>query len=88
MVWWSGIGAQNPFTTDGVAATGAVPMPSLLLGVGAVYHFLPNLSVFFEPTFFADKPERPMLLPAGSSPDIFDGSARKLYGSHALFQKT
>ena len=72
MVWWSGIGANNPFTTDGVAATGAVPMPSLLLGLGAVYHVLPNFSVFFEPTFLLSKTTGDGLTSAISSVSRFD----------------
>ncbi len=72
VVWWSGIGANNPFTTDGVAATGAVPMPSLLLGLGAVYHLLPNLSVFFEPTFLLSKTTGDGLTSAISSVSRFD----------------
>ena len=55
VVWWSGLGAQNPFTADGIAATGAVPMPSLLLGIGAVYHLPAHLSVFLQPTFLLSK---------------------------------
>jgi opacity protein-like surface antigen len=72
VVWWSGIGANNPFTTDGVAATGAVPMPSLLLGLGAVYHLLPSLSIFFEPTFLLSKTTGDGLTSAVSSVSRFD----------------
>ena len=55
VVWWSGLGEQNPFTAQGVGATGAVPMPSLLLGVGAVYHLPAHFSLFAEPTFLLSK---------------------------------
>ena len=72
VVWWSGIGANNPFTTDGVGATGAVPMPSLLLGVGGVYHVLPNFSVFFEPTFLLSKTTGDGLTSAISSVSRFE----------------
>ncbi len=72
VVWWSGIGANNPFTTDGVAATGAVPMPSLLLGLGGVYHVLPNFSVFFEPTFLLSKTTGDGLTSAISTVSRFD----------------
>ena len=72
VVWWSGIGDQNPFTSGGVAATGAVPMPSLLLGLGAAYHLLPNLSIFFEPTFLLSKTTGDGLTSAISSVSRFD----------------
>ena len=72
VVWWSGLGEQNPFTTDGVAATGAVPMPSLLLGVGAVYHLPYNLSIFAEPTFLLSKTTGEGLSSAISSVSRFD----------------
>jgi len=72
VVWWSGIGDQNPFTTGAVAATGAVPMPSLLLGVGGVYHVLPNFSVFFEPTFLLSKTTGDGLTSAISSVSRFE----------------
>ncbi len=72
VVWWSGIGANNPFTSDGVGATGAVPMPSLLLGLGAVYHVLPSFSVFFEPTFLLSKTTGDGLTSAISSVSRFD----------------
>lgn len=72
VVWWSGIGANNPFTTDGVAATGAVPMPSMLLGLGGAYHLLPNLSIFFEPTFLLSKTTGDGLSSAVSSVSRFD----------------
>jgi tetratricopeptide (TPR) repeat protein len=55
VVWWSGLADQNPFTTDAVAATGAVPMPSLLLGVGAIYHLSTHVSLFAQPTFLLSK---------------------------------
>ncbi len=72
VVWWSGLGEQNPFTTEGVAATGAVPMPSLLLGVGAVYHLPYNLSIFAEPTFLLSKTTGEGLSSAISSVSRFD----------------
>jgi opacity protein-like surface antigen len=72
VVWWSGIGSHNPFTTDGVGATGAVPMPSLLLGLGGVYHVLPNFSVFFEPTFLLSKTTGDGLTSAISSVSRFE----------------
>ncbi len=55
ILWWSGLGEQNPFTSEGVAATGAVPMPSLLLGIGAIYHLPAHFSIFAQPTFVLSK---------------------------------
>jgi hypothetical protein len=72
VVWWSGLGASNPFTTDGVGATGPVPMPSLLLGVGVVYHLPGNFTVFAEPTFLLSKTTGDGLSSAISSVSRFD----------------
>jgi tetratricopeptide (TPR) repeat protein len=72
VVWWSGLGEKNPFTTDGDGATGAVPMPSLLLGVGAVYHLPAHFSVFAEPTFLLSKSTGDGLSSAISSVGRFD----------------
>jgi len=49
-----------------------VPMPSLLLGVGGVYHVLPNFSVFFEPTFLLSKTTGDGLTSAISSVSRFE----------------
>ncbi|HET6146119.1 MAG TPA: hypothetical protein VFH68_01195 [Polyangia bacterium] len=72
VVWWSGLGEQNPFTAGGVGATGAVPMPSLLLGVGAIYHLPAHLSVFAKPTFLLSKTTGDGLTSAISSVSRFD----------------
>jgi len=72
VVWWSGLGDQNPFTDNGVGATGAVPMPSLLLGVGVVYHLPAHLSVFAQPTFLLSKTTGDGLSSAISSVSRFD----------------
>ena len=72
IVWWSGLGDANPFTTDGVGATGPVPMPSLLLGVGVVYHLPGNFTVFAEPTFLLSKTTGDGLSSAISSVNRFD----------------
>jgi hypothetical protein len=72
VIWWSGLGEQNPFTAGGVGATGAVPMPSLLLGVGAVYHLPAHFSIFAEPTFLLSKTTGDGLSSAVSSVSRFD----------------
>jgi Tetratricopeptide repeat len=72
VVWWSGLGDMNPFTNGGAGATGAVPMPSLLLGVGAVYHLPANFSVFAQPTFLLSKTTGDGLSSAVSSVNRFD----------------
>lgn len=72
VIWWSGLGDQNPFTAEGVGATGAVPMPSLLLGVGAIYHLPAHFSLFAEPTFLLSKTTGDGLSSAISSVSRFD----------------
>jgi hypothetical protein len=71
-VWWSGIGEQNPFTAAGAAATGPVPMPSLLIGVGAIYHLPRRFMVFVEPTFLFSKTTGDGLTSTVSSVTRFD----------------
>jgi hypothetical protein len=72
VVWWCGLGEQNPFTAGGVAATGAVPMPSLLLGLGGFYHLPAHFSVFAKPTFLLSKTTGDGLSSAISSVSRFD----------------
>jgi hypothetical protein len=72
VIWWSGLGEHNPFTAGGVGATGAVPMPSLLLGVGAIYHLPAHFSVFAQPTFLLSKTTSDGLSSAISSVSRFD----------------
>jgi hypothetical protein len=54
-IWWSGLGAKNPFTVDGAASSGAIAMPSFLIGVGASYVIGNGLFVFAEPAFLYSK---------------------------------
>jgi len=55
VVWWSGLGNANPFTVGGAGASGPVPMPSLLVGLGADYRLPHDIFVFAEPTLVASK---------------------------------
>lgn len=55
VVWWSGLGDGNPFTVDAVGANGAVPMPSLQLGVNAIYRLPRRVFVFAQPSFLYSK---------------------------------
>ena len=71
-VWWSGLGDDNPFTVNGVGATGAIPMPSLLVGVGAIYHLPRRFTIFAEPTFLFSKTTGDGLSAAVSSVSRFD----------------
>ena len=54
-VWWSGLGAMNPFTVGGAASSGPIPMPSFLIGLGASYVIGNGLFVFAEPAFLFSK---------------------------------
>lgn len=71
-VWWSGIGDANPFTADGTGASGPVPMPSLLVGVGAIYHLPRRFTLFAQPTFLFSKTTGDGLSSAVSSVSRFD----------------
>jgi hypothetical protein len=72
IVWWSGLGANNPFTVDGSGANGAVPMPSLMLGVAAIYRLPRRLFVFAEPAYLFSKTTSDGLSSAVSSVSRFD----------------
>jgi tetratricopeptide (TPR) repeat protein len=72
VLWWSGLGPANPFTIDGVGASGPVPMPSLLVGVGAAYHVMDRLFVFAEPAYLLSKTTGAGLTAAISSISRFD----------------
>jgi hypothetical protein len=71
-VWWSGLGDNNPFTVDGSGASGPVPMPTLLLGAGLIYHLPGRWVVFGEPAFLISKTTSDGLSSAVSSVSRFD----------------
>jgi hypothetical protein len=55
VVWWTGLGSANPFTVGGAGASGPVPMPSLLVGVGADYRLPHSVFLFAEPALVVSK---------------------------------
>jgi hypothetical protein len=57
IVWWAGLGEGNPFTEDGVAASGPVPMASARLAIGLQVHLLPaRLFAYLQPALAFYKP--------------------------------
>ena len=72
VVWWTGLGAANPFTVGGAGASGAVPMPSFLVGVGANYRLPHSVFVFAEPALVVSKTTSDGLSSAVSSVLRFD----------------
>jgi len=56
VVWWGGIETGNPFTKDSSAASGAIPMPSFRLAVGARYPLPSGFFVYVLPAFSMSKP--------------------------------
>jgi hypothetical protein len=72
IVWWSGIGTGNPFTVDNVGASGPIPMPSFLVGLGANYRLPHNVFVFAEPALVVSKTTGDGLTAAVSSVLRFD----------------
>jgi hypothetical protein len=57
IVWWAGLGDGNPFTEDGVAASGPVPMASARLAIGLQVHLWPaRLFAYVQPALTFHKP--------------------------------
>ena len=55
VMWWSGIGEDNPFTADGSASSGAIPMPTFRIAAGLRYRISDGLFVYFLPAFSVSK---------------------------------
>jgi tetratricopeptide (TPR) repeat protein len=53
VTWWTGLEAQNPFTPDGVAATGAVPLAALRVAAGVRRSLGDSLFVAVLPALIA-----------------------------------
>ena len=51
VVWWGGLQADNPFTTNRVATTGAIPMPSIRFGGGVQYDVGEHMFVYVLPSY-------------------------------------
>jgi hypothetical protein len=51
VVWWGGIGPQNPFALDGASADGPVPLPALRLAVGLRARLGPDAFVVLSPVY-------------------------------------
>jgi tetratricopeptide (TPR) repeat protein len=56
VTWWAGLEPQNPFTLDGAAASGAVPLPSLRLGAGVGRPVGRQLHVALLPALLVARP--------------------------------
>jgi hypothetical protein len=56
VTWWAGLEPQNPFTIDGAAATGPVPLPSLRLGAGIGRPLGRQLKVALLPALLVARP--------------------------------
>jgi tetratricopeptide (TPR) repeat protein len=72
IVWWAGLSEGNPFTVQGVAASGAIPMPTLALSLHAEYLITPHLFVNFTPELLLSKTTSDGLSEAVSSIHRFD----------------
>lgn len=55
VIWWGGLGADNPFTLQGTAASAPIPMPSLEIGVRAEYLFASGMFVALSPELLLSK---------------------------------
>ena len=72
VVWWASLAAGNPFTVDGVASSGPIPMPTLALAIHADYRITPNLFVSLTPELFLSKTTSDGLSESVSSVHRFD----------------
>jgi hypothetical protein len=48
-IWWAGLAAGNPFTVDSVAASGAIPMPTLQVEIRGEYRLWKDIFLLFAP---------------------------------------
>jgi tetratricopeptide (TPR) repeat protein len=55
IVWWSGLGDMNPFTSTGLGASSALALPTGMIGLGASYEIYPKVFVLAEPTLVFSK---------------------------------
>jgi hypothetical protein len=55
VIWWSGLVTGNPFTVDGAASTGPVPLPTLALGGRLEYGLGKGLFLAFAPDVLFSK---------------------------------
>ena len=58
VVWWSGLGAGNPFADAGVVISGAIPMPTVEVGASGEYAIRPDLFVALSPRLVYSKTTR------------------------------
>ncbi len=73
VIWWAGLGADNPFTVkDAVVSGGGIPMPSLALSLHAHYYFTPHLFASLTPELLLSKTTSAGLTGAISSVRRFD----------------
>jgi hypothetical protein len=61
VVWWTGLEEGNPFTVQGMAATGAVPMPSFRAGPGVAFEPARHVSLALAPRYVMSKTSGPGL---------------------------
>ncbi len=73
VIWWAGLGEDNPFTVTGaVVSGGAIPMPSLALSLHADYELTPHLFARFSPQLLLSKTTSAGLTGSVSSVRRFD----------------
>lgn len=71
-LWWSGLDAGNPFTNDGVAASGAIPLPTLQIAARAEYRMVKRLFVELAPEFLLSQTTSGGLTDVISAVERFD----------------
>jgi tetratricopeptide (TPR) repeat protein len=72
VVWWDNLAAGNPFTVEGVAGSGPIPMPTLALALHADYLITPHLFVNLTPELLLSKTTSAGLSDSVSSVHRFD----------------
>jgi tetratricopeptide (TPR) repeat protein len=51
VVWWGGLGKANPFTDQGVEATGLIPLPTARIAAGLQYDLSQSFFVYVLPAY-------------------------------------
>ena len=72
VIWWAGLQSNNPFTVEGVPASGAIPMPTAQVGLRAQYLVSRSLFVVLAPEFLVSATTSAGLSDSVSAVERFD----------------
>jgi len=72
VIWWAGLQSNNPFTVEGVPASGAIPMPTAQVGLRAEYRLSKGFFVVLAPEFLVSATTSAGLSTSVSAVERFD----------------